>query len=83
MPLPKETAGIIHGRFSTIRKGLIDLMGGKDSFNRMMDSVFVLPPVFDKSYYGSVIHEIRGDADHEHGQLRSRQPAHTAHDLPL
>mgnify|MGYP000000916571 len=34
-------------------------MGGKDSFNRMMDSVFVLPPVFDESYYGSVIHEIR------------------------
>lgn len=25
----------------------------------MMDSVFVLPPVFDESYYGSVIHEIR------------------------
>ena len=40
-------------------QGLIDLMGGKDSFNRMMDSVFVLPPVFDESYYGSVIHEIR------------------------
>ena len=40
-------------------QGLIDLMGGKDSFNQMMDSVFVLPPVFDESYYGSVIHEIR------------------------
>lgn len=34
-------------------------MGGKDFFNQMMDSVFVLPPVFDESYYGSVIHEIR------------------------
>ena len=34
-------------------------MGGKDSFNQIMDSVFVLPPVFDESYYGSVIHEIR------------------------
>ena len=40
-------------------QGLIDLMGGKDSFNQIMDSVFVLPPVFDESYYGSVIHEIR------------------------
>lgn len=40
-------------------QGLIDLMGGKDSFNQMMDSVFVLPPVFDESYYGGVIHEIR------------------------
>ena len=25
----------------------------------MMDSVFILPPVFDDSYYGGVIHEIR------------------------
>jgi len=40
-------------------QGLIDLMGGKDSFNQMMDSVFLLPPVFDDSYYGGVIHEIR------------------------
>jgi predicted alpha-1,2-mannosidase len=40
-------------------KGLIDLMGGKAAFNRMMDSVFNLPPLFDASYYGSVIHEIR------------------------
>ena len=40
-------------------QGLIDLMGGKASFNEMMDSVFILPPVFDESYYGSVIHEIR------------------------
>ena len=40
-------------------QGLIDLMGGKDVFNRMLDSVFILPPVFDESYYGSVIHEIR------------------------
>ncbi len=34
-------------------------MGGKDDFNQMMDSVFILPPVFDESYYGGVIHEIR------------------------
>lgn len=40
-------------------QGLIDLMGGKAGFNEMMDSVFILPPVFDESYYGSVIHEIR------------------------
>ncbi|WP_300699215.1 GH92 family glycosyl hydrolase [Bacteroides sp.] len=40
-------------------QGLIDLMGGKAAFNQMMDSVFILPPVFDESYYGSVIHEIR------------------------
>lgn len=40
-------------------QGLINLMGGKDSFNEMLDSVFILPPVFDDSYYGGVIHEIR------------------------
>ena len=40
-------------------QGLIDLMGGKAGFNRMMDSVFNVPPLFDDSYYGGVIHEIR------------------------
>lgn len=40
-------------------KGLSDLMGGKANFVKMLDSVFVMPPVFDDSYYGSVIHEIR------------------------
>ncbi|HCO68931.1 MAG TPA: alpha-mannosidase [Dysgonomonas sp.] len=40
-------------------QGLIDLMGGKDEFNTMMDSVFNVPPLFDDSYYGFVIHEIR------------------------
>ncbi len=40
-------------------QGLIDLMGGRDAFNQMLDTVFVLPPVFDDSYYGGVIHEIR------------------------
>jgi len=39
--------------------GLIDLMGGKNKFVSMLDTVFVLPPIFDESYYGSVIHEIR------------------------
>lgn len=40
-------------------QGLIDLMGGKKEFVNMLDSVFVVPPVFDDSYYGQVIHEIR------------------------
>ena len=40
-------------------QGLINLMGGKDRFNQMLDSVFILPPVFDNSYYGFTIHEIR------------------------
>lgn len=40
-------------------EGLIQLMGGRDSFNQMMDSVFIVPPIFDDSYYGQVIHEIR------------------------
>lgn len=40
-------------------KGLMRLMGGKDRFNEMLDSVFLLPPVFDDSYYGFTIHEIR------------------------
>ena len=40
-------------------QGLIDLMGGDTPFNAMLDSVFALPPMFDDSYYGIVIHEIR------------------------
>ncbi|MBX3255934.1 MAG: GH92 family glycosyl hydrolase [Chitinophagaceae bacterium] len=40
-------------------KGLADLMGGRAQFAKMLDSVFVMPPVFDDSYYGFVIHEIR------------------------
>ncbi|WP_423128361.1 GH92 family glycosyl hydrolase [Gaoshiqia sp. Z1-71] len=40
-------------------QGLIDLMGGKKEFVTMLDSVFIVPPVFDESYYGQVIHEIR------------------------
>lgn len=39
--------------------GLVSLMGGKDNFNNMLDSVFSVPPLFDESYYGFVIHEIR------------------------
>lgn len=40
-------------------QGLIDLMGGDKMFVTMLDSVFAVPPVFDDSYYGFVIHEIR------------------------
>ena len=40
-------------------QGLIDLMGGDEPFSEMMDSVFNIPPVFDDSYYGFPIHEIR------------------------
>ena len=40
-------------------QGLIDLMGGRKEFVGMLDSIFVMPPTFDDSYYGEVIHEIR------------------------
>ncbi|MDY6004416.1 MAG: glycoside hydrolase family 92 protein, partial [Parabacteroides sp.] len=40
-------------------QGLINLMGGKEVFVQMLDSVFAVPPLFDDSYYGQVIHEIR------------------------
>lgn len=38
--------------------GLVELMGGKEEFTKMLDSVFVVPPVYDDSYYGFRIHEI-------------------------
>ena len=34
-------------------------MGGNKEFVKKLDSVFTMPPVFDESSYGSVIHEIR------------------------
>ncbi|MDR0995815.1 MAG: GH92 family glycosyl hydrolase [Tannerella sp.] len=40
-------------------QGLINLMGGKQEFVKMLDSVFIVPPHFDDSYYHGVIHEIR------------------------
>lgn len=40
-------------------QGLINLMGDAKTFNAMLDTVFALPPIFDESYYRSVIHEIR------------------------
>ena len=52
--------------------GLIALMGGQDVFVSMLDSVFIVPPVFDDSYYGGIIHEIRemqvaGMGNYAHG----------------
>ncbi|MBC6991803.1 GH92 family glycosyl hydrolase [Hymenobacter sp. BT491] len=40
-------------------QGLMNLMGGPKPFVAALDTVFTLAPVFDASYYGSVIHEIR------------------------
>ena len=40
-------------------QGLIDLMGGDEEYVAMLDSVFTIPPLFDDSYYGRPIHEIR------------------------
>ena len=40
-------------------QGLMNLMGGKDIFVQMLDSVFNVPPLYDDSYYGFPIHEIR------------------------
>ena len=53
-------------------EGLIRLMGGKEMFVQMLDSVFNVPPLFDESYYGGVIHEIRemqimGMGNYAHG----------------
>lgn len=39
--------------------GLMALMGGREKFVAMMDSVFSMPPVYDETAYGIVIHEIR------------------------
>jgi predicted alpha-1,2-mannosidase len=39
--------------------GLAELMGGAQQMAGMLDSVFVVPPLFDDSYYGFPIHEIR------------------------
>lgn len=39
--------------------GLIELMGGSERFAAKIDSVFLIAPDFDASYYGGIIHEIR------------------------
>ena len=38
--------------------GLAEAMGGKEVFAQLLDSVFVVPPIYDDSYYGYRIHEI-------------------------
>ncbi len=53
-------------------EGLIQLMGGEEQFVSKLDTVFNLPPVFDNSYYGFTIHEIRemqivGMGNYAHG----------------
>lgn len=53
-------------------EGLKQLMGGNKGFVAMLDSVFVVPPIFDESYYGIIIHEIRemqiaGMGNYAHG----------------
>nr|WP_317891959.1 GH92 family glycosyl hydrolase [uncultured Sphingomonas sp.] len=51
----------VHYSWSVMQdvQGLVDLMGGDQKFVDRLDSVFMTPPVFDDSYYGQVIHEIR------------------------
>ncbi|MFV1917975.1 GH92 family glycosyl hydrolase [Sphingomonas sp. MJ1 (PH-R8)] len=51
----------VHYSWSVMQdvQGLVDLMGGDQKFVDRLDSVFATPPVFDDSYYGQVIHEIR------------------------
>lgn len=39
--------------------GLIELMGGDEAFIAGLDRIFEMPPLFDDSYYGFPIHEIR------------------------
>ena len=38
--------------------GLMEAMGGREEFAHMLDSVFIVPPIYDDSYYGYRIHEI-------------------------
>src|SRR5690606_28303560 len=40
-------------------EGLAKLLGGHKAMENKLDSVFILPPIFDDSYYGLPIHEIR------------------------
>ncbi len=39
-------------------ESLRNMMGGEREFTSMLDSVFIVPPIFDASYYGYRIHEI-------------------------
>jgi len=51
----------MHYSFSAMQdvQGLINLSGGDKAFTDKLDSIFTSPPMFDDSYYGSVIHETR------------------------
>lgn len=40
-------------------QGLMTLMGGREKFVERLDAIFTTAPIFDESYYGQVIHEIR------------------------
>ncbi|WP_057940013.1 GH92 family glycosyl hydrolase [Algoriphagus resistens] len=40
-------------------QGLVDLMGGEKAFTDKLDRIFTHAPIFEESYYGFVIHEIR------------------------
>ena len=57
-------------------QGLMNLMGGRKQFLATLDTIFTLPPTFDESYYGSVIHEIREMQVADMGQYaHGNQPA--------
>ena len=51
----------VHYSWSVMQdvQGLVDLMGGDKAFVDRLDAVFSTAPIFDDSYYGQVIHEIR------------------------
>jgi len=40
-------------------EGLLQLMGGEKAFSDKLDGIFTSDPIFEESYYGFVIHEIR------------------------
>lgn len=40
-------------------EGLMQLMGGEKAFSHKLDGIFTSDPIFEESYYGFVIHEIR------------------------
>ena len=63
--------------------GLIDLMGGKEGFAQMLDSVFVVPPHLRRQLLRVPHPRDHRDAGGQHGQLRPRKPARAAHDLPV
>ncbi|MFV0396959.1 MAG: GH92 family glycosyl hydrolase, partial [Bacteroidales bacterium] len=59
------------------QQGIIDMMGGKEYYVAMLDSIFMVPPQFDCSYYGFIIHEIRemqimGMGNYAHGNQPSQ-----------